>query len=398
MQFSEFPKHEYESRLNKIQNLMGEEGIDVLLITAKQNYRYITGHYTETWLNPSRPVSCWVPREGEPVLMICESEEGNVGETSWIKEIRTYAGLSVGPGQALGSPEIGFEPKIIRTLADTGRSIGLGPGKRIGFEFGSHSRFELPIQVLRGLETAFEGAEWVDAAPLLWEARAIKSRLEIDYLKQAVRALDLAFPALFDGITPGVTESDVFRRLKLGILGAGADETGYINVIGDVRNPLFGTPSSRQLLNGAMIYVDGGAVCHGYWSDYARMAVIGEASDAQRKAYSVSINAVKQGISAIKPGSKAGDIAREIYNALEEGGIGGSEFGRVGHGIGLEMPEPPSLHPDDTTILKPGMVLCIEPNLFYPDVGYLVAEEEVVVTEDGCEVMSKLAPEVVVCL
>ena len=393
MQFPEFPREEYQARLAKLQESMAAEGMDALLIAAEQNYRYLTGHYTETWLNPSRPMACWLPSDGEPVLVVCETEEEWARTTSWVQDIRVYAGLSVGPGRALGVPEIGFEPGVARALVETARSLGLGPGKRIGREFGSHTRMRLPLEVMRGLEDALEGVAWADSAGLMWEARAIKSELEVAYLQEAVRSLDQAFPALFAGLSPGVTELDVARRLKMAVLGLGADQPGYINVVGDVRNALFSAPSARQLLPGAMMYVDGGAIHHGYWSDYARLAAIGEATDAQRKAYDVMLKATDRGIAAVRPGVTAGEVARAMHAVFEEEcDSPDSGFGRVGHGIGLEMPEPPSLHVEDATVLAPGMVICIEPNKLFPDVGYLVLEEMVVVTGDGYELMSVRAP------
>lgn len=166
------------------------------------------------------------------------------------------------------------------------------------------------------------------------------------------------------------------------------------NVVGDVgSHPVFSAPTTRSLSEGCLMYIDGGGVYRGYWSDYCRMMVIFRASDAQNTAYQISNKTMEAAIAAARPGNTAGDIARAVQAVVEsETGPTETGIGRVGHGIGLEMPEPPSRHPEDEAVLRPGMVLCLEPNFELPGVGFLVAEEQVVITEDGCELLSRRAP------
>ncbi|MFQ5872290.1 MAG: M24 family metallopeptidase [Dehalococcoidia bacterium] len=392
LKFPEFPQAEYERRLSEIQRHLQENQIDALLVTSKENFRYITGFYTERWLNLSRPRICWLPKEGQPILVVSDADETDARATSWIEDIRSYAGWAAEGPNIFDMPQIELNGAMQQTLIEAARSLSLDKGKRIGLELGGNMRWGLTLWAFRELQETLSAIDWVDAAGVLWECRLIKSNLEVEYTRQAVKALDGAFPALFQEVSRGMTEVDVARRLRRHIMDNGADSPGYVTVSADVSNALRGAPTTRKLSPGDMVYCDGGAFVSGYCADYCRFASVGEPSDTQKRAYKVLINALDAGLAAVRPGVKAGDVARRVNTAFEEGGAKIGKLGRHGHGIGLEQPEPPNIQLEDPTVLRPGMILCIEPNMYYPGVGYLVAEEEVVVTEDGCEVLSVRTP------
>ena len=376
-----------------MQSCMRRDGIDFVLFCSEPNYRYLTGHYTETWLNPARPMAVWVPLEGAPLAVICESERQWFGQTSWLSDAWSYDGMTAGPARSLGAYEIGFEPKIAPAIAAAGRSIGVSTGSRIGREFGSRTRMDLSQQVIAELEEALRDVGWVDAAPLIWEVRAIKSPDEVKYIKAATHALDEAFVDLFRGVPAGISERQIAQRLKAGVLRSGADRPGYVNVVSDVGQfPVFSAPTDRLLADGNLMYIDGGSVCRGYWADFCRMMAIGHAKDEHKQAYRISNQAMDAAIAAARPGNRARDIAEAVQKVVEAAiGTSSNSIGRVGHGVGLEMPEPPSLHLQDESILQPGMVLCLEPNFLMPSVGFIVAEEQVEITSEGCRLLSTRA-------
>ncbi len=268
MEYAEFPENEYQHRLERLQAALRHDNVDFGLFCSEQNYRYVTGHHTETWLNPTRPMAVWVPAEGAPVAVVCESEIEWFRQTSWIERAATYDGLSVGPDLALGVPEIGFEPKIPDAIIEAARMVGVTPGKRVGWEFGSRSRMNMPQMVIQGVQSGLDGVEWVDAASLMWGVRAIKSEREVECLRVAVKSLDGAFEGILQNLPSGISERDVARKLKIGVMQHGADRPGYVNVVGDVASyPVFSAPTSRSLREGCLMYIDGGSVYRGYWSD-----------------------------------------------------------------------------------------------------------------------------------
>lgn len=390
----EFLPTEYEQRLEKVQMLMAESGLDALFLCSEPTFRYFTGHYTETWLNLARPMAVWIPQNGEPVAVVCDSEEDWMRECAWVSKIVCYSGLEPGAYTAMGAPELGYEERVAPAIAEAAGSIGISSGSRIGCEYGSRFRMNLSQRVIDEVKASISGAHWQDAAAVLWESFKVKSEAEIHYLRRAVESLDNAFPSLLSGVAPDSTEADVATTLRSAILNNGADRVGYLNVVGNINEKsLFSSPSDRKLQPGALMYVDGGAVCRGYWSDYCRLMAIGSASDEQKNAYAVGVRAMSAAISAAKPGNKACDIARSIFATIEDDlGKMTGDFGRVGHGIGLQMPEPPSLHVLDETVLEPGMVICLEPNFYAPGVGYLVMEEQIIIRDGNCELLSRRAP------
>jgi Xaa-Pro dipeptidase len=127
---------------------------------------------------------------------------------------------------------------------------------------------------------------------------------------------------------------------------------------------------------------------HGYRSDYNRLAVIGEPTAEQEQAYDLVVRAYKAGFEAIRPGVVVGDVARAMLGVLEDNGRHAAPLGAVGHGIGVELPEPPYLHPRATLELAEGMVMTIEPNVTVPGVGRVIVEDVIVVTSEGAEHLS----------
>jgi len=398
MKYAEFPKSEYENRCAKIQQRMGEEDIDAVLVTSEENFRYITGFYTEYWINLSRPMACWIPKEGEPILIMADIEEYDARETSWIENIQCFSEWSSSGPEIFGLPQVEMGPAVQKLLINSGRSLDLGSAKKIGIEYGSQMRWGMPLQIYDGLKEAFSNTEWVDATGILWEARLVKSKLELDYTRQAVEVLNKAFPALFQEITIGMTEIDVIRIFRKHMISNGADRLGYTHVSADISKTIFGSPRPKQLTQGNMIYVDGGCFYKGYCADYCRLASIGKATDSQKRAYELLIDSMDAAIAAANPGATTSDVARAIQIAFEKGDAKAGGFGRFGHGNGLEMPEPPNIQEIDKTVLKPGMVICLEPNIFIPDVGYLVGEEQIAITEEGCEVLSNRATKDLMCI
>ena len=136
-----------------------------------------------------------------------------------------------------------------------------------------------------------------------------------------------------------------------------------------------------------------GCAYHGYWSDQVRVFAVGRATEHQRHMYRVMHEAFERCFAMMRPGVPVGDVMRASLAVLEAGGAGpyAGRLGRIGHGTGLDLSEPPSINADDPAVLEAGMVLYLEPNFVTPEGNFLV-EDTVLVTEDGCELLSTRAP------
>ena len=151
-------------------------------------------------------------------------------------------------------------------------------------------------------------------------------------------------------------------------------------------------PTTRKLRKGDVFLIDTGSRYEGYFCDFNRNVAIGRPSDAARRVHELLWRATEAGIKAARPGNSAADLYRAQASVIQAGGIEPFANGRFGHGVGKVMTEPPSNKLEDTTVLKPGMVLTIEPVATYGRGQMHVHEENLVVTEDKPILLSRRAP------
>jgi Xaa-Pro aminopeptidase len=377
--YAEFGRPEFEDRWERARAEMREQDLDALFVTGEANYRYLSGHATQAWMNRARPLFCVLPRDGDAVIVAGASESSVARNTSWITDIRAFTALSQ-PGVA----------ELVRAFRDRGLASG-----RIGCEFGAAQRLGMPLTDFRALEQLLPAARFVDAGDLLWLLRRVKSEAELAYLRRAVEITSQAVAETLRAVRSGWTERDVYQHLASGVLRLGAERVGYMPVNADARGPdsLTGGPTARRLEPGRMVYMGAGCAYRAYWADQVRVFVVGRASDHQRRMYDVVQRAFDRCLGMIGPGVPVRDVMQQSLAELEASGGGqyAGRLGRIGHGTGLDLSEPPSINLEDPTVLQAGMVLYLEPNFVTPEGNFLV-EEVIAITAKGCEVLSTRAP------
>ena len=239
--------------------------------------------------------------------------------------------------------------------------------------------------------TSRSGAsELVDVAPEIRRLRLRKNSLEIETLARAAAITDQAFVRVLGRIHSGVTEMDVALTFGsvIGELGATLSFDTLVQSGPNSAMPHL-EPSSRKLTRGDFVLLDFGAAVDGYKADSTRMAVIGEPSARHREIHDVVLRAHDAAIAVVRPGVTTGDVDAAARRVIEAAGYGKNFFHRVGHGLGLEAHEDPSLDPASTTVLEPGIVFTIEPGVYLPGFGGVRIEDDVVVTDDGVRVLTR---------
>jgi Xaa-Pro dipeptidase len=376
--YPEFDRAEFENRWERARRGMAERGLDALLVTSESNYRYLSGHPTQVWFNKFRPNFMILPRVGDPAIVAVASETSTARNSSFIKDIRAFVAF-VEPGVA--------------ELADVLSARGSAQGA-IGCEFGTGQRMGMPLGDLQALERRIPKARFVDAGDLFWNLRLIKSDAEVAYIRRAVDINNQAVGKALQAVKEGWAERDLYRELATNVMALGADRPGYIPVNADAHGPesLTGGPTDRRLQAGRMVYIDTGCTYRGYWADVARVFAVTHATDHQKEMYRVVYRAVERSLRAIRPGAPVADVMRAAMAEFEAADVlrCTGRLGRIGHGAGLDLTEPPSIKLDDPAIIQPGMVLYVEPN-FVTNEGHFILEEDVVVTRDGAEVLSARA-------
>ncbi len=390
-EYALFPTEEFLERVNKARLKMDEQGIDALLLTSKENVIYFSGIRTIGWGSKHRPMGIVLPKSSDkPILSIIPETLNDVSyHSSWIDELRLWGGWRM--KDAVADPITGF--------FDACKELGVEKGV-LGLELGYGQRVSMSQEDYNDLLSRLSDATIVDAGPLLWDLRMIKSHLEVEALRKACDATSKGFEKGFGAMRAGITEREL-ASIILSELALQTDEVpGFLMVrSGELKYGMVNVEPFEKTLNpGDLVVVDVGAKYKYYWSDFMRMGSIGEPSAEQHRFFEANIASQQAGVDVIRPGIKLHEIFDTCYEVLLEHGMQEHVPGleRVGHGVGLDVHEPPSIAKGSDVVVQPNMVLTVEP-IFWdrPDhkIGNFALEDVVLVTEDGHEVLSTFPKE-----
>jgi Xaa-Pro aminopeptidase len=393
----EFSLGEYGSRYAAATALMGKLDLDAIVLAQPTTIRYITGLQTWLWiLPPLLPAVAIVPRDpGQATLIATVVEKGGTEATSWMPS--SLYGLDDDPIQA-----------IIDALAERGLDRG-----QLGFELGLGQRPNMSPQDHQRLIAGLPHAKIVDIALPVWAMRALKTGEEVSRLREAVRLSEIGFQAAFDALVPGVTEAELTRIAAQAILAAGGRPSvvpmTLIFLAGAERYRQIVQPASdRAIRAGEQVWLDGGCSVDGYRADFIRSGVIGRLTDSAEHYYDVAVQALDAAVEALGPGRKLGESWSAAQACFDDAGVGAFTLipGQIGHSVGLDHWELPLIGKPGSeqgeVVARPGMVLCVEPTIVGMDgddqwrSGIFTAEDQVVVTESGVEVLTTQIPRTLV--
>jgi Xaa-Pro aminopeptidase len=268
----------------------------------------------------------------------------------------------------------------------------IGSGWRIAFEKGPDSRAGFTLDDWSGMSASLPGCEFVDAQAMVWPIRQIKSTAEVDALRAAAHATSAAFQEVFARPITGRSERELARDIFVAALQNGADDVGWIGITsgrGSYHRFASG-PRDRIVERDDLLWADVGVLTSGYWTDYCRAVVAGPISERRHDLQTAVVAATQAGVDTIRPGVSVGAVAEAVRSRAAEFKLPMIGYGRLGHGIGLSATEPPSIAEWDSTILREGMVITVEPAA-EDETGIYCAEQVVAVTGHGVEVLS-IAP------
>jgi len=369
-----FNEEEYNSRLNKVRSIMKDKGIEVLLIRDNANIFYMTGHDTVGIQNYTILA---VPLEGEACLLVRYLEKPGALMTSWLEDenIKTW--------------EDHEDPYICTKdmLAERGWL-----NKKIAFE---KSCRVLSVKNYEQLEQAL-GLELIDGSGAIEEARKIKSKAEVEYIRKAARFSEIAIKAGMENLSAGKTDNEVIAKTYDAMIAAGSEYPSLCNIISGGKKS--GIPHSNfrrfALKEGDAILFEIGGVYFRYTGALMRTAVIGKVDDRIKKMYDVCVEGLQAAIDTIKPGITSGEVDAACSKVIEKAGFFENYKKRTGYSIGCSYPPDwgeghiIDLKKDDPRILEPGMVFHIPPAMRKLNEYGVGVSETVTVTENGCEVLT----------
>ncbi len=359
-----FSKGDMERRWARARAMMADRGLDALLVSNEENFQYFTGttgtlglHYSLT-----RPAVLVFPLVGDPVAVVGEVLTHSVRMTTYLSDVRGYTNVVTFPAEMVVDAIRGLE----------------GKAGRVGAELGQEQRMGIPVSDYMGIVDAMPNVAFEDAADLIVKMRMVKTPEEVAYMRQAADITGRARQRLFDEIVPGMTERDVVRSMRRLILEEGADRTSFVHLIASFPPCHTQHHLDRPLEKGRVLYVDAGAYVRYYTIDYARLASLGPATDEDRRGHEVLLEANARMIDALKPGVTCVELHQIAAAVVAGAGYEIAPTGRMGHGQGLQFTEPPSICPEDDTMLEEGMVISTEPvvalNLLWEDVHVITAD------------------------
>jgi len=343
-------------RIHALQEKFPAYRIDGLFISGMSNIRYLSGFTGSDGI-------LLVGEKGARLLV-----DGRY-TTQAASEVR---GIAV----------VQYQNKI-RGIEQAVRDSGL---KKVGFETAG-----MTLDTYQALKLGLQGVKWVGLQDALRLLRACKDRHEISVMKKAAAIASEAVARLADEMKPGWTELETCLHLEMTARRAGAQQVAFETIIASGKNAALphAQPTNRKIRHGDFVVIDFGIKYQGYCSDETCTFAIGELTGDQKNAYRAVLRAHDEAIAAIRSGIAAADI-----DALVRG-IFGKKYSRyfvhgTGHGVGLDVHEAPRLAPNSPDVLSTGMVVTVEPGLYYPKRWGIRIEDTVFVKENGCEIITKM--------
>ena len=362
---------EYVGRQNKAQQLMQAMDLQALLITDATNLFYFAGASYFGEMSYPRPAALLIPQKGEAMLLTHDFHLA----VPWQGDIREY-------------PNVGA--LAVDMLQDMFLDAGCAKGK-IGMELGREQRLGISYADYLKVQNALPKASFVDAAGIIWEIRMQKSEAEIAIIQEACKIHDDIFKKVFGAVKAGMTTREIEQLFRMKIAESEADSGWAVVCVGDFNEGQASGPThpDKVLKPDDLLWVDLGIVLCGYHTDYCRGLVTGRLTEARKELWNKVQQVLLAGIEAVKPGAPVSAVYQAQVKQAEGLGLDMETWRarRFGHGSGLHTTEPPYISGADHTILKPGVILHIEPGCIQKD-GIYVREEQALVTETGCKVLS----------
>lgn len=358
---------DYRSRLKTLTELVAQSGLKAAVLVPGPNLTYLTGIHFRLM---ERPILAFVPATGGPALVLPALEQPQLASRDLPFRWFAYSDTD------------GPEPAIQQAC----RALNLaGNGNRLGVE-------GLKMRVLEGqyLQRFAHGAVIEHAEEALMGLRLHKGPDEIAAIRRAIAATERALEEVVAEVRPGMTERQVGLMLANALRDAGGGEDAFEPIVltGAASAEPHGSISDRVISQGDLLLFDFGTKNDGYCSDLTRTFAVGAPDPKLAHVYEAVLAANEAAIRAARPGVPAQEVDRAARTVISDAGYGEYFLHRTGHGLGIDIHEAPYIREGNGQLLEPGMVFTIEPGIYLPGLGGVRIEDDVLVTEDGVEVLT----------
>jgi Xaa-Pro aminopeptidase len=362
---------DHRGRLRQLQTVFDRNSLDTLLVTHLPNIRYLCG-FTGT----------------SGVLVVIEAGSLFFTDGRYSEQSRA----EVQGAQAI----IARQPPLAAAAAwlmENKGKLGRKKSRSVGIE-SEHLTVAGRSQLASLLRSDFQLRE---TRGLIERARMVKDADEIARLRKAVALGAGLFDRALEVIRPGVTENEVAAEMEYAARQAGADEMSFPTIVAAGKRSALphGRASKAAIPSRGFVVCDFGVILSGYCSDRTRTVHVGRPTGEARRMYQAVREAQAVAIQTVRAGISVGEVDQSARKALKQNGLSRHFTHSTGHGVGLEIHEPPRIAAGQTEILRPGMVITVEPGVYIAGNGGVRIEDMVVVTERGCEVLTPTSKELI---
>jgi Xaa-Pro aminopeptidase len=351
----------YWKRREKIRKGLLADELSALLVSSPTNVAYLTGFTGDS-----------------SVLLVCGDRDLLISDGRFSTQLRQEC------------PDL--ETVIRATSQSMNQAIAAVAERldtrRLGFEAAV-----LSVADHQALGQALATRTLVATSDRVENLRQIKDEAEIEAIREAVDYAERAFWMLRPDLHEGATEKQIADRLETNLRLCGATGSSFPPIVAvgaRAALPHARPTETARIGDDDFVLLDWGATGRPYKSDLTRVVVTGKFTSEFEKVYQTVLAAQERAIAAIHPGARAHDIDAEARLVIEQAGFGRFFDHSLGHGVGMEIHEAPRLRRQSDTILQPGMVVTVEPGIYLPEWGGIRIEDDVLVTAEGCEVLTHL--------
>jgi len=350
-------------RVKNLQEELKNKGLDWALVLQPENRRYYSGFTgSNGWLV--------ITQQDKFIITDGRYFEQAAKEAPLFELIKT----SSSQGKDLMAALVDFAPRL--------------PGKTVGFEASTVS-----YKQYKSMTEKLPGFKFVEADKTIESFRYYKDNSELASIREAIRLAEDAFKLIEDRIKPGITERELAAELEYQMKLAGSRKESFDTIVAFGPNAALphAQPSDYVLVPGEPITVDWGAMTtDGYLSDMTRTFFIGEPNPEMLKVYRTVMEAQLAALDAMKPGMTTNEVDAVAREHIKKAGYGEFFSHGLGHGVGLAIHESPTLKEGGDEVLRPGMVVTVEPGIYMPGKGGVRIEDMVLITESGKEILTSL--------
>lgn len=350
-----------ESRLNALQESLRSKDLQTVFLTNLDNIRYLTGFSGSSASVLVTLTDAWFFTDGRYIAQAAKQVSG--------AEVKIY-----------------LTEDEHRELV----SAGAPNVEKVGVEAAS-----MTLAQRESFASFFPGSDLVAVSGLVEDLRRVKEPEELVAIREAARIADEGLEHILERAEVGVSERDLALDLEFYMRTHGAEDVSFeLIVASSDRSALpHARPSESPVETDRFLLFDLGCTYQGYCSDITRTVVVGSADARHVEVYEAVLRAQSAGLAALAPGVRCADVDRAARGVLEEAGYGPAFSHGLGHGVGIQIHEAPTLRATSEDVLREGDVVTVEPGAYFPDWGGVRIEDLVVITKDGYEVLSKAPKE-----